>query len=400
MYDIGRGGKCLCQAVIMPFRKYFTERCFIMEKEDLQFIQDQIGYDFKNLDLLQQAFVRRSYSKENGGEDNEVLEFIGDRALDIVVVKILAETFGFYASECDGFDEESDFDEFCCEYSEGRLTEIKKKLVEKKRLARCIDKLDIANYLIMGNGDRRNHIEKEDSVKEDLFEAIIGAVTLDSEWDWKEIQSTVEWMLAPETYLSEDNQDNYVEFIQEWSLKRYKELPWICADNSSYYDETCLLRAGNEVRSMPKRDLNPAVSVINTQEYYNTHFKCELVLGDINKRFIGYGRSKSEARKDVCKLAYHYLEENDLLFSIRDEIENPNKTESIGQLEILARRGYFSIPTYGFGQKYDRNGNPVWKCECHIKEYDSYCSAESSSKKDAKKSAAFEMLEYVLDTEK
>ena len=52
-----------------------------MEKNDFIFIQDQIAYNFKNLDLLQQAFVRRSYAKENGGEDNEVLEFIGDKVV-------------------------------------------------------------------------------------------------------------------------------------------------------------------------------------------------------------------------------------------------------------------------------------------------------------------------------
>ena len=60
-----------------------------MEQNDLIFIQNQIGYEFKNLDLLQQAFVRRSYSQENGGENNEVLEFIGDKVLDLFVVKLL-----------------------------------------------------------------------------------------------------------------------------------------------------------------------------------------------------------------------------------------------------------------------------------------------------------------------
>ena len=86
-------------------------------------------------------------------------------------------------------------------------------------------------------------------------------------------------------------------------------------------------------------------------------------------------------------------------FSIRDEIENPNRDEAIGQLEILARRGYFSIPTYDFTQEYDNNGNPVWKSECHIAEYDVYCDADSSSKKDAKKDSAYEMLLYVLGYE-
>ena len=70
-----------------------------MEQSDLQFIQDQIGYTFNNLDLLQQAFTRRSYSEENGGENNEVLEFIGDKVLDFIVVKILSEKFGKFENE-------------------------------------------------------------------------------------------------------------------------------------------------------------------------------------------------------------------------------------------------------------------------------------------------------------
>lgn len=369
-----------------------------MNNNDLQFIQDQIGYNFKNLDLLQQAFVRRSYSKENGGEDNEVLEFIGDKALDIIIVKILAETFGFYTSECDDYDKGNDFNEFCCEHSEGKLTELKKRLVSKKMLAHRIDQLALAEYLIMGKGDQHNHIEQEDSVKEDLFEAIIGAVTLDSEWDLDEIQSTVEYMLEPEVYLAENKEDNYVELIQEWSLKRCKNLPRMHSDNSSYDEENSVLRRANEIRvNQPQRDVSRGW--INSQEYYETHFKCELVLEGIDNIFIGYGKSKSEARKAVCEGAYNYLEEHDMLFSIQDEIENPNKAGAVGQLETLSRRGYFSLPTYDFEQGYDKNGNPIWKCECHIEEYDTYYWSKSSSKKDAKKSAAFEMLQYVLSEE-
>ena len=70
-----------------------------MEQSNLQFIQDQIGYTFNNLDLLQQAFVRRSYSQENGGENNEVLEFIGDKVLDFFAVKFLTEKYGFFLSD-------------------------------------------------------------------------------------------------------------------------------------------------------------------------------------------------------------------------------------------------------------------------------------------------------------
>lgn len=366
-----------------------------MDNEDLRKIQDHIGYSFKNLDLLQQAFVRRSYAKENDGEDNEVLEFIGDKALDIVIVKILVEEFGFFTSECDDYDEKEDFDEFCCECSEGKLTEIKQRLVGKRMLASCIDRLGFADYLIMGKGDQRNHIEREESVKEDLFEAIIGAVALDSGWNWKEIQSVVEYILQPRECLNED-EDNYVKLIQEWSLKEYGELPQIRVENANYmYDHGGLSRS-NEIRFI---DRPTNMRVINVAEYNKTHFRCELILKDIDRVFISEGCSKNEARQCVCEGVYNYLNEHDLLYSIKDEIEDPNKADAINQLEILARRGYFSIPTYDFEQRYNQDGNPIWKCECHIAEYDTSFWAESSSKKDAKKIAAFEMLKYVLDEE-
>lgn len=370
-----------------------------MNNEDLLEIQDRIDYNFKNVDLLQQAFVRRSYAKENGGEDNEVLEFIGDKALDIIIVKILVEMFGFYTSQCNDYDVKEDFDEFCCEHSEGKLTALKQNLVGKKMLASRIDRLQLADYLIMGKGDVHNHVDQEDSVKEDLFEAIIGAVTLDSGWNWEEIRSVVECMLQPEELLSKDKEDNYVELIQEWSLKRYQELPRMRTDNLSYYEKSSGMRCSNEVRFWPKQETTRSytMSVVDTQEYYKTHFKCELILKDIRKVFIGYGKSKREARKVVCQGTYRYLKEQNLLFSIRDEIENPNKADAVSQLEILSRRGYFSIPTYDFELRHDRNGNPIWRCECHIEERDTYFWSESSSKKDAKKTAAFEMLKYVLD---
>ena len=60
---------------------------------DFSKIEQTIGYTFENKDLLQQAFVRKSYSEEHGGQNNEVLEFIGDKALDFSVVLIMMEKF-------------------------------------------------------------------------------------------------------------------------------------------------------------------------------------------------------------------------------------------------------------------------------------------------------------------
>ncbi len=352
-----------------------------MDKKDLQFIQGQIGYNFQNSALLQQAFVRRSYAKEYGGEDNEVLEFIGDKVLDLIVVKLLAEKYGCFISDYNDFDPNKEFDEFSCDKNEAELTELKKKLVQKKTLADRITNLDLADYLIMGNGDIQKNINQEMSVKEDLFEAIIGAVALDSNWNMESLQDVIEIMLNPDSYFDEDSEANYVGLIQEWTLKRYGTIPQYYFEN---YFPTGLTTLAHVMSS--KNDKS------------ETKFTCQLKLDELNKVFKGFGASKSEARKAVCELAYKELERKDLLFSIRDEIPNPNMDDAISQLEILARRGYFSIPFYDFAQKYDNNDNPVWQCTCHIKEISKHFFAEASSKKYAKKHAAYQMLKYTLSS--
>ncbi len=351
-----------------------------MEKKDLIFIQDQIGYNFQNTDLLQQAFVRRSYSKEYGGEDNEVLEFIGDKVLDFIVVKLLTEKYGYFISDYEDFNPNEEFNEFECSKNEAELTELKKKLVQKKTLANRINILALADYLIMGKGDIQNNINNEMSVKEDLFEAIIGAVALDSNWDMDAIQDVVQIMLDPDSYFKEDITDNYVDLIQEWTLKKYGMVPLYHFEKASqaiwysHFDGISSHYDGNS-------------------ELKHT---CLLKLGKLDKIFRSFGTSKNEARKAVCALAYEELERNNMLLSICDEIPNPNINDAISQLEILARRGYFSIPFYEFEQEYDTNGNPIWKCTCHITDIAKCFSTKSSSKKNAKKQAAYQMLKHVL----
>ena len=239
-----------------------------MTKEDLKFIEDQIGYKFHNIDLLQQAFVRRSYARENGGEDNEVLEFIGDKALDVAIVKLLAEKYGRFCSDLPNRNYK--FNEYICDYNEGKLTRLKAGLVNKKMLASRTEELGIAKYLIMSRGDEQTNKENEISVKEDLFEAILGAVALDSKWNINEIQSTVDIMLCPETYLSKGEEKNYVSLIQEWSLRKCKRIPWYFYDSTSLDDSRLTQFDGYSTHPMT-----------------DTKYYCILELG--NEKYRGFG---------------------------------------------------------------------------------------------------------------
>ena len=163
-----------------------------MKDDQYTEIEQQIGYEFENRTLLQQAFTRKSYTAEtHDGNNNEVLEFLGDKVLDLIVVKALSEYYG----------DVNDRNEYESEYAEGKLTEIKKRLVESKMLAKRIDELGFAEYLIMGKGDKKNNVQNDTHVKEDLFEAILGAVAIDSGWDIDAMQDAVEMMLHLDFYL-------------------------------------------------------------------------------------------------------------------------------------------------------------------------------------------------------
>ncbi len=368
-----------------------------MNENALNYIQAHIDYRFKNTDLLEQAFIRKSYSEEKGTESNEVLEFIGDKALDLIVVKFLSDKYGFIAD--DGEDplwylgqptkESKKFENpsyYMNEYDEGELSEFKSQLVQKNTLARRIDCLGFADFLIMNKSDKQGEVYKKASVKEDLFEAIIGAVVIDSSWDLKIIEHVVECMFEPEVELDNDDEAsfNYIGALQEWALSKEGELPLYhvepYGESWMYYGDYIMDYSFSIVSPRPK-------------------YQCKIKVHGIDKIILGFGTSESEARMLTAKTAMEYIEKNGLEFSIKDEIDNPNYEESINQLETLARRGYFSIPKFNFEEFHDEDGNPVWSCECDIKEVDEITYGESSSKKDAKKQAAFDMLQLVLEEE-
>ena len=144
----------------------------ILKNYEIEEIERKIGYTFANKVLLEQAFTRRSFTEEYGGENNEVLEFLGDKVLSIAVVKALSDEYAY----------PTDDEEYAIEFDEEDLTDILMELVCSENLASCISEMGLQKYLIMGKGDRRNNVQNDDSVKEDLFEAIIGAVTMDLDW--------------------------------------------------------------------------------------------------------------------------------------------------------------------------------------------------------------------------
>ena len=327
-----------------------------MNNEILDSIQELIEYEFDEPKLLRQAFTRKSYSQEhNGAYNNEVLEFYGDKVLDFIVMQYLSYHYGDITQN----------GKYASQKSEGELTEIKKKLVSKKMLARRIDALGFADYILMGKGDVEQNAQNQDSVKEDLFEAILGAVAIDCDWDVDTLKDVVDCMINIPLYLETgfDDSENYVDLIQTWCQKKYGRLP----QYTFYEDED--------------------------------GYDCNLYLSEVFNGFGGSGSSKREARMSAAQHAYEFLEEGNNLYLPIDEVGEPDLNRAINQLQELYQKGYIGEPYYEFDESYDEDGNPVWRCECYVCNKDFYCWAEDSSKKNAKKRAAYEMLCDELDWE-
>ena len=184
-------------------------------------IEKKIGYTFRDKSLLRQAFTRESFCNEARGrgvpyQSSEVLEFFGDSVLSAAIVTDLIKT------------KSSRYEHgIKTALREGDFSNIRSKLADKKNLSENISRLGLEKYFIMGEGDRKMNIENEPSVREDLFESIIGAVYIDSDFDMNAVIAVAEVMLDISEYLSHaaPPMQSYKNMLQEWCASKKRRLP-------------------------------------------------------------------------------------------------------------------------------------------------------------------------------
>ena len=153
-------------------------------------IEEKTGYCFRKNSRVQiQAFTRSSYTAMCGGENNEVLEFIGDQVMSYYLTKQIAERCGALNHNM----------EFSFRIRENRFTAIKQELVCNENLEQIIDQWGIAEYLIVG----KTETVLAPKAKADLFEAILGAIALESSWNPEVLEAAVEKMLDLDNRLAE-----------------------------------------------------------------------------------------------------------------------------------------------------------------------------------------------------
>jgi ribonuclease-3 len=150
-------------------------------------LNERLGLSFSNISLLTRALTHRSYVNENQNavEDNERLEFLGDAVLDFIVGEWVFHRFP--------------------EMPEGDLTKIRSSLVRNDRLAEVARHLDLGAALRLGRGERTSGGHKRDNLLGSTFEALLGALYLDSDLEKtkKFVIPLLDWM--KESVLDEIN---------------------------------------------------------------------------------------------------------------------------------------------------------------------------------------------------
>ena len=137
--------------------------CEGLEMRDmLMKLQEKIGYQFQNIELLKSALMHSSYTNEKKlgkNKCNERLEFLGDAVLELI------------SSEFLYFEDEK--------RPEGELTKLRASMVCEPSLAFCAHEIDLGSYLMLGKGEEATGGRERASVTSDALEALIGAIYLD-----------------------------------------------------------------------------------------------------------------------------------------------------------------------------------------------------------------------------
>lgn len=132
------------------------------ERPDLDALEQRLGHTFADRSLLVRAMAHRSWCAEVVGEreeSNERLEFLGDAVLGWVVADLVYSRYG--------------------ELAEGKLTDLRKSVVNATALAEVAASLGLGEYIMLGKGERAAGGCEKPSILSDALEAVIGAVYLD-----------------------------------------------------------------------------------------------------------------------------------------------------------------------------------------------------------------------------
>lgn len=168
---------------------------------NLKRLQNKLGYQFNDLQSLQMALTHRSASSNH----NERLEYLGDAILGSIIAHQLYIQFP--------------------QANEGQLSRLRSFLVKEKALFELAQTLDLGDFLRLGSGELKSGGFRRASILADTFEAIIGAVYLDSDFVTTQNFVLAIYQSKLDSLSLEKAQKDPKTRLQEWLQARNIETP-------------------------------------------------------------------------------------------------------------------------------------------------------------------------------
>lgn len=219
---------------------------------NLEKFEKKIGINFKDKNLLEQAFIHRSYINENPSlnkNHNERLEFLGDAVLELAVTDYLYKKYP--------------------NKNEGDMTSLRAALVNANTLSEIAKDAGMENFLLLSKGEKKDTGKARQYILANTFEAVAGAIYLDQGYE------------------------SIVSFLEKILFPRLEEI----IDKKLWIDAKSLFQE----KAQEKTGITPSYKII--KEWGPDHAKNFLVGVCLNGDLIaeGEGDSKQEAEQSAAR---------------------------------------------------------------------------------------------------
>jgi ribonuclease-3 len=215
---------------------------------EISALEQRLGYQFANRELLAQALTHRSH----GAVHNERLEFLGDAVLNCTIAQLLFNKFG--------------------RLDEGDLSRLRANLVKQQSLADIAERLELSQFLRLGEGERKSGGFRRPSILADTLEAAVGAVFVDR--GFEAAREVITRLFEP-----------VLKAVDPKTLGK---------------DSKTLLQEYLQGKRLPL----PQYSVVETRgAAHNQEFEVECTVAKLNVCVRGSGRSRRAAEQSAAKLA-------------------------------------------------------------------------------------------------
>ncbi|MBQ9975319.1 MAG: hypothetical protein IJP16_02340 [Clostridia bacterium] len=322
-------------------------------------VQDTVGYDFRDIGLLNQALFP--------SQKNTILIRIGESALNTVTTRILCQRFCKLKSVDASYDYRNPRNEYELIIGEQTYLRFFEKLCGNSYLSARVDCLGFSKFI---NGKL---IDKNATA--DLFKAIVGAVVLDCGWDFEILYDVVDIMLYPDFVINQ-TVNVFYDRVLCWTSKEFNANP-----QYRYLDTS-------EIKSY-----TPYKSFTMPREIQKSwRYVCIMRLGEYETEFRGFGETRIEARKNAYEVAYDHLKDKGLLPGPSTAIGKPDRAYARSQLRELYRKAYIAKPLFDSFAITSSRGKGVWRCSCHITDDSRIWWGDFDSRREGEAKVAYDML--------